>query len=124
MAMMHSPGFLAAVNGAKTRIGEITISQYKQLVASGQPFTLVDVREDTEWTAGRAQGAIHLGKGVIERDVEATIPDKEERVVLYCGGGFRSALAADSLQNMGYEHVESLAGGWKAWNDAGLPVER
>jgi rhodanese-related sulfurtransferase len=85
---------------------------------------LIDTREDSEWAAGHAAGAMHVGKGVIERDIEAKVPDKNATIVLYCGGGYRSALAADALQKMGYKNVISLDGGWRAWQEAGLPVER
>ncbi|MBM3757549.1 MAG: sulfurtransferase [Acidobacteria bacterium] len=116
--MKHSPGFLAIVEDAKTRVREITVGEL------GEGHVLVDVREDNEWAAGRAASAMHLGKGIIERDIEAAIPDHHTRIVLYCGGGFRSALAADALQKMGYTNVLSLAGGWRAWNEAGMPVEK
>jgi rhodanese-related sulfurtransferase len=122
--MAHAPGFLKLVDEAKKRIREVTVEEVKRSREAGEPFHLVDVREDSEWNAGRAAGAMHLGKGVIERDIEAAIPDKGAKIVLYCGGGFRSALAADALQQMGYTNVFSLAGGWRAWNQAGLPVER
>ena len=122
--MVHSAGFLAIVNDAKSRVREIDIEGYKKMQAAGQPHLLVDVREDNEWAAGHAAGAVHLGKGIIERDIEAQVPDKSTRLVLYCGGGFRSALAADNLQKMGYTAATSLDGGWKAWQQAGLPVEK
>jgi rhodanese-related sulfurtransferase len=122
--MVHSAGFLAIVNDAKSRIRQIDIEGYKKMQAAGQPHLLVDVREDNEWAAGHAAGAVHLGKGIIERDIEAQVPDKSTRLVLYCGGGFRSALAADNLQKMGYTAAISLDGGWKAWQQAGLPVEK
>lgn len=120
----HNPGFLALVNDAKSRVQEIDIEKYKAMAASGDPPLLVDVREDSEWAAGHAMGAIHLGKGIIERDIEAKVPDKNATLVLYCGGGFRSALAADALQKMGYAHAISLDGGWRAIQSAGLPIER
>lgn len=122
--MALSESYLALVNDAKTRIAEIDVAGYRQLVDSGVPFVLVDVREESEWAAGRADGAIHLSKGIIERDIESRIPDKAAKVVLYCGGGFRSALAADNLRKMGYSDPVSLDGGWKAWLEAGLPVVR
>jgi rhodanese-related sulfurtransferase len=100
------------------------IEGYKRLRESGAPHVLVDVREDGEWTAGHAAGAMHLGKGVIERDIEAKVPDHDATLVLYCGGGFRSALAADNLQKMGYRNAISLDGGWRAWTQSGLPVEK
>ena len=118
----HSPAFLAIVNDAKSRVKEINIDQYKAM-PKGE-HVLVDTREDNEWAAGHAAGAIHLSKGIIERDVEAKIPDKSATIVLYCGGGFRSALVADNLQKMGYKNPISLDGGWRAWNEAGLPVEK
>lgn len=124
MAHAHSPGFLAIVNDAKTRVKTISIDDYRKRVEAGETLTLVDVREDAEWARGHLPGATHLGKGVIERDVEKTIPDKDEPLVLYCGGGFRSALAADNLQKMGYRNVLSLDGGWRGWNERGLPVEK
>jgi len=114
--MKHAPGFLALVDAAKAAIKEITIEQYLQEDKEG---VLIDVREDREWIAGHLPGAVHLGKGVIERDVEALYPDKTTRLVLYCGGGFRSALAADNLQKMGYTQVVSLAGGVSGWRQAG-----
>lgn len=122
--MALSESYLALVNDAKNRVAEIDVAGYRQLVESGVPFVLVDVREESEWDAGRAQGAIHLSKGIIERDIEARIPDKSAKIVLYCGGGFRSALAADNLLKMGYSDPISLDGGWKAWLEAGLPVVR
>ena len=120
----HASGFLSLVNDAKSRVKEIDIAQYQRMRESGEPHVLVDTREDNEWTAGHAAGAVHLGKGVIERDVEKTIPDKSTKLVLYCGGGFRSALAADNLQKMGYTNAISLDGGWRAWKDAGLPTDK
>jgi len=118
----HSPGFLKLVNDAKSRIREINIDEYRKMPREGH--LLIDVREDNEYAAGHAAGAIHLGKGIIERDIETRVPDKSTTLVLYCGGGFRSALAADALQKMGYRNVLSLDGGWRAWNSAGLPVEK
>lgn len=119
----HSPGFLALVNEAKARIQEISIQEYQQLASGSQSVLLVDVREESEWAAGHAAGAIHLSKGIIERDIESTVPDKQTTIVLYCGGGYRSALAAENLMRMGYRNVFSLEGGWRAWSAAGLPVE-
>jgi rhodanese-related sulfurtransferase len=121
---VHSTGFLAIVNDAKSRVKQIDIDGYRKMQAAGEPHVLVDVREDNEWAAGHAAGAVHLGKGIIERDIEAKVPDKHTRLVLYCGGGYRSALAADNLQKMGYTDAISLDGGWKAWQQAGLPVEK
>lgn len=119
---IHNPGFLALVNDAKTRVKEIDIAGYQAM--KDQPHVLIDTREDNEWTAGHAAGAVHLSKGIIERDVEQRIPDKDATLVLYCGGGYRSALAGDALQKMGYRQVISLDGGWRAWVGAGLPVEK
>lgn len=117
----HNQGFLNLVNDAKSRVREITIDDYRKMPREGH--LLIDVREDNEWSAGHAAGAIHLGKGIIERDIETKVPDKSTTMVLYCGGGFRSALAADALRKIGYENAISLDGGWRAWNAAGLPVE-
>jgi rhodanese-related sulfurtransferase len=122
--MSHSPGFLAIVNDAKSRIKQMDINGYKQMVAAGEPHLLVDTREESEWTAGHVKGAVHLSKGIIERDVEKKVPDKSATLVLYCGGGFRSAMAADNLQKMGYTNAISLDGGWKALKDSGLPLEK
>ena len=121
--MVHSQGFLEIVNDAKSRVKQIDIEGYRKMRAAGESHVLVDVREDNEWDAGHATGAVHLGKGIIERDIEAQVPDRHTRLVLYCGGGYRSALAADNLQKMGYTDAISLDGGWKAWQQAGLPVE-
>jgi rhodanese-related sulfurtransferase len=120
----HSSRFLDLVNDAKSRIRQIDIQEYQRMAAAGEAGVLVDTREDNEWQAGHAAGAVHLGKGIIERDVEKQFPDLDTRLVLYCGGGFRSALVADNLQKMGYRDVISLDGGWKAWQEAGLPVEK
>jgi len=122
--MAHNPQFLKLVNDAKSRVQEIDIGGYKKMLADGQELLLIDTREDNEWTAGHAAGAVHLAKGIIERDIETRVPDKTARIVLYCGGGFRSALAADALQKMGYTNVISLDGGWRGWQQAGMPVER
>jgi rhodanese-related sulfurtransferase len=121
--MKHSEGFLKLVNDAKRRIREVTVDETRQRMDAEKDVRLIDVREDNEWDTAHAAGAEHLGKGIIERDIEATIPDKSTEVILYCGGGFRSALAADVLQQMGYTNVFSMAGGWKAWKDAGAPIE-
>jgi rhodanese-related sulfurtransferase len=121
---VHSPGFLALVAEAKKRIHEIDIEEYKRLRESGAAGQLVDVREDHEWEAAHAAGAVHLSKGTIERDIETTFPDKTTKLVLYCGGGYRSALATDNLQKMGYTNLLSLHGGWRAIEASGLPVER
>jgi rhodanese-related sulfurtransferase len=120
--MKHSEGFLKVVNDAKSRIREVTVDETKQRMKANRDAKLIDVREDNEWQAGHAAAAEHLGKGIIERDIEATVPDKSTELILYCGGGFRSALAADVLQTMGYTNVFSLAGGWKAWKDSGGEV--
>lgn len=122
--MDHSPGFLALVNDAKSRVREIDIDRYLEMRAAGEPHVLIDTREESEWAAGRLEGAVHLSKGIIERDIETRVPDKTQTLVLYCGGGYRSALAADNLQRMGYENCISLDGGWRGWNDRGLPVVR
>ncbi len=121
--MKHSAGFLKIVEDAKTRVREATVEETRRRLASGDVVRLIDVREDNEWQAGHAAGAEHLGKGIIERDIETIVPDKESELILYCGGGYRSALATDMLQRMGYTNVYSLAGGWKAWKEAELPIE-
>ena len=120
----HHPAFRALVNDAKTRVREITVDEYQTQSASGEAGILIDTREESEWAAGHAAGAIWLGKGIIERDIEAKVPDPNAKLILYCGGGFRSAIAADNLQKMGYTNVHSLAGGWRAWTGANLPVEK
>jgi rhodanese-related sulfurtransferase len=122
--MQHTPGFLDIVKDSKKRIRETTPEEIRLRQERGERFYLVDVREDNEWERGRALGAIHLGKGVIERDVERTIPDPDAEVVLYCGGGYRSALAADALQKMGYRNVLSMDGGWRRWKELGFPTEQ
>ena len=122
--MAHSPEFLKLVNDAKSRVRETDINGYKKMLANGERPLLVDTREESEWAAGHAAGAVHLSKGIIERDIEAKVPDKNTQMVLYCGGGFRSALAADALQKMGYGNVISLDGGWRAWQQSGMPIER
>ncbi len=120
----HAPGFLKLVDEAKTRVREVSAAETRALMAKNPKAKLVDVREDLEWQAGHATGAVHLGKGIIERDIEAQIPNKDTEIILYCGGGFRSAIAGDSLQRMGYTNVTSMAGGWRAWNEIGAPVEK
>ncbi|MCU1295007.1 MAG: Rhodanese domain protein [Bryobacterales bacterium] len=120
---VHSPGFLALVAEAKKRVHEIGIDEYKRLRESGEAGQLVDVREDHEWRTAHAAGAIHLSKGIIERDIETMFPDKNTKLVLYCGGGYRSALATDNLQKMGYTNLLSLDGGWRAIEASGLPLE-
>jgi rhodanese-related sulfurtransferase len=124
MAKSHAPGFLKIVADAKTRVKECTVDDVVARQKAGDPFTLIDVREESEYAAGHAAGAIHIGKGVIERDIEAKIPDPATPLVLYCGGGFRSALAADVLQKMGYTNVVSMDGGWRAWTEKKLPTEK
>lgn len=123
-AKTHNERFVALVNDAKSRVQEMDIDQYRRLRESGDAHLLVDVREESEWAAGHAGGATHIGKGIIERDIESKVPDRNTKLVLYCGGGYRSALAADNLQRMGYTDVYSLAGGWRSWTGAGLPVEK
>ena len=124
MAHHHSPAFLAIVNDAKKRVKEADFREIKKRLDAGEKMILVDTREDNEWAKGHIPGAVHLGKGVIERDVETTIPDKNATLVLYCGGGFRSALAGDNLQKMGYKNVISMDGGWRAWTESNFPVAR
>jgi len=119
----HSPGFLKVVDDAKSRVREVDVAEARRKLESGRA-RFIDVREDSEWAAGHARGAQHLGKGVIERDIEEQIPDKNTELILYCGGGFRSALSADALQRMGYTNVVSMAGGWRAWQAAGAPIEK
>jgi rhodanese-related sulfurtransferase len=121
--MAHNPGFLKLVNDAKARVKEIDIEGYKKMAVGGEPHVLVDTREESEWAAGHVKGALHLSKGIIERDIETKVPDKATKVVLYCGGGFRSALVADNLQKMGYTQAISLDGGWRALKESGLPLE-
>lgn len=122
--MQHSSAFLKSVEEAKKKIRETHVPEVVKKIQDGHSFHFVDVREDDEWKAGHAKGAIHLGKGVIERDIERVIPDKNAEIILYCGGGFRSALAAESIQRMGYTQVLSMDGGIKAWREAGLPEEK
>ena len=122
--MPHNPGFLKLVNDAKSRVKEIDIAGYRKMVAATEPHILVDTREESEWAAGHVKGALHLGKGVIERDIETQVPDKATKLVLYCGGGFRSALVADNLQKMGYSNAISLDGGWRALKESDLPLEK
>jgi rhodanese-related sulfurtransferase len=124
MGKQHSPGFLKLVADAKSRIRECTVADVAARLAAGEKFVLIDVREESEYAAGHAAGAVHISKGVIERDIEAKVPDPNTPLVLYCGGGYRSALAADALQKMGYTNVISMDGGWSAWVRAGLPTEK
>jgi len=121
--MKHSEGFLKVVDDAKSRVREVSAADTQQRMRENSDVKLIDVREDKEWEAAHAAGAIHLGKGIIERDIETTVPDKDTEMILYCGGGYRSALAADSLQRMGYTNVFSMAGGWRAWQESGGKVE-
>jgi rhodanese-related sulfurtransferase len=122
--MQHAPEFLKIVNDAKARVRETNVQEIKKRMDAGEKFYLVDVREDSEWAKGHLPSAIHLGKGVIERDIEAKVPDKNAELVLYCGGGFRSALAADNLQKMGYKNVLSMDGGWRGWTESGYPIQK
>lgn len=121
--MTHSPEFLNLVNDAKTRVKEIDIEGYKKMKAVGEPHLLIDTREESEFAAGHVKGAAHLSKGIIERDIENKVPDKQTTLVLYCGGGFRSALVADNLQKMGYRNAISLDGGWRALKESGVELE-
>ena len=120
----HTPRFLQIVNDAKSRIHELTIQDVRKKIDGNEDFHLVDVREDHEWSAGHLPGAKHVGKGIIERDIETQIPDTDAEIILYCGGGFRSALAADALQKMGYTNVHSMDGGFRGWKEANLPIEK
>jgi rhodanese-related sulfurtransferase len=120
--MDHGEGFLKLVRDAKSRVKEEDFRETKKRLDAGEKVIVVDVREDSEWARGHIPGAIHMGKGIIERDIEKTVPDKEAVVVLYCGGGFRSALAADNLRKMGYSNVISMDGGWRGWTEAGFPI--
>jgi rhodanese-related sulfurtransferase len=122
--MRHSPGFLRLVDDAKSRVREADFREIKRRLDAREKLTLIDVREDNEWARGHLPGAVHLGKGIIERDIEQAFPDKQAQLVLYCGGGFRSALVADNLQKMGYTNVVSMDGGWGGWTAAGYPVEK
>lgn len=122
--MAHSTRFLEIVNEAKSRVREVTVDDVKQKLDRGEKFVLVDVREESEWAKDHLPGAIHLGKGVIERDVEQKVPDPATPLVLYCGGGFRSALAADNLQKMGYKNVVSMDGGIRDWREKGYPLTK
>jgi rhodanese-related sulfurtransferase len=121
--MDHSPGFLKIVNEAKSRVRETTPEDVRRKQEAGSRFHFVDVREDNEWQKGHAAGAVHLGKGIIERDIEQAIPDHDAEIILYCGGGYRSALTADALQQMGYKNAISMDGGWKRWRELGYPIE-
>jgi rhodanese-related sulfurtransferase len=122
--MAHAARFLSLVNDAKKHVKETNVADVKRRMDAVEKFLLVDVREDSEWAQGHLPGAIHMGRGVIERDIEKSVPDTSARLVLYCGGGFRSALSADSLQKMGYTNVESMDGGWKGWLEAKFPTQK
>jgi rhodanese-related sulfurtransferase len=124
MAKDHAPRFLALVQDAKRRVRETTVDEIKARLDRGERFLLVDVREESEWARGHLPGAIHLGKGILERDVEQQVPDPDTEMVLYCGGGFRSALAADNLQKMGYTRVLSMDGGFRGWRERGYPLQQ
>ena len=120
--MQHSESFLHLVQDAKSRIREVSVASVREKLKGGQSLHFIDIREDHEWSRGRAEGAVHLGKGIIERDIEALVPDIDDEIILYCGGGYRSALSADALQRMGYRNVFSMAGGYKEWVTSGNPV--
>lgn len=120
--MKHSPGFLKLVDDAKSRVSEISIDETRKKLETGKA-KVIDVREESEWAAGHIRGAEHLGRGILERDIEARVPDKNAELILYCGGGFRSALSADNLQRMGYSNVVSMAGGWREWKAKGFPID-
>jgi rhodanese-related sulfurtransferase len=122
--MAHALKFLALVNEAKKRVKETNVADVKRRLNAGEKIVLVDVREESEWSRGHLPGAVHLGKGIIERDIEQLVPDTNTKLILYCGGGFRSALSADNLQKMGYSNVESMDGGWKGWLEAGFPTQK
>jgi len=122
--MVHSPKFLKLVAEAKTRVKETNVADVKRSIDGGERFLLVDVREDNEWASGHIPGAVHMGRGIIERDIEVQVPETSTKMILYCGGGFRSALVADNLQKMGYTNVESMDGGWRGWVSSGLPIVR
>jgi rhodanese-related sulfurtransferase len=122
--MAHAPKFLKLVQAAKKLVKETNVPAVKQRMDAGEKFILIDVREDNEWVKGHIAGAVHMGKGVIERDIEERCPDSSTKLILYCGGGFRSALVAENLQKMGYTNVESMDGGWRSWMEAGLPTAK
>ena len=121
--MEHSAAFLKIVDEAKAHVREVTIAEARARVEADPAVKLIDIREDREWALGHITGAVHIGKGVIERDIDGKVPDKGAEIILYCGGGFRSALSADALQRMGYTNVSSMAGGWREWASAGYPVD-
>ena len=120
----HAPKFLALVNEAKQRVKETNVPDVKRRMDAGEEFFLIDVREESEWARGHLPGAIHMGRGILERDIEQRVPETTTKLVLYCGGGFRSALSANNLQKMGYTNVESMDGGWRGWLEAGYPTEK
>ena len=122
--MAHAPQFLKLVQESKKHIKETNVAEVKRRADAGEKFVLVDVREDNEWAKGYLPGAVHMGRGVIERDIEQRVADTATKLILYCGGGFRSALVAENLQKMGYTSVESMDGGWKGWLEAGLPTQK
>jgi rhodanese-related sulfurtransferase len=122
--MAHSAQFLKLVQDAKSRVKETNVADVKRRMDAGEKFVLIDTREDNEWARGHLPGAVHLSKGIIERDIEQRVSDTGTKLILYCGGGFRSALAGDNLQKMGYTNVESMDGGWKGWIEAGLPMAK
>jgi rhodanese-related sulfurtransferase len=122
--MQHAPAFLALVNDAKSRVKETNVAEVKKRMDAGEKLTLIDTREDNEWNKGHIAGAVHLGKGIIERDIEGLVPNKAQEIILYCGGGFRSALAADALKKMGYTSAVSMDGGWRGWTEQGFPTEK
>ena len=122
--MQHAPGFLKLVNDAKQRVHETTVDEVKAKLDEGEKFVLIDVREESEYAKDHLPGALHLGKGIIERDIEQRVPDPATPIVLYCGGGFRSALSADNLQKMGYSNVLSMDGGIRVWREKGLPLTK
>ncbi|WP_437185974.1 rhodanese-like domain-containing protein [Planctomicrobium sp. SH668] len=124
MAAQHTPRFLEIVNDSRSRVSECTVADVKKRMDAGETFELVDVREESEFANGHLPGARHIGKGVIERDIEGKIPNPETPIVLYCGGGYRSVLAADALQKMGYKNVISMDGGWRGWTESQFPVEK
>ena len=123
MAKQHTPRFLAIAAEAKSRVLECTVQDLKIRMDQGEPILLIDVREESEFAAGHIPGAIHVSKGVIERDIETVVPDPNKEILLYCGGGFRSALSAENLQRMGYRNVVSVDGGWRSWTEAKYPAE-
>jgi rhodanese-related sulfurtransferase len=122
--MAHAPKFLKLVNEARKKIKETNVADVKRRIDAGEKFLLVDTREDNEWANGHLPGAVHMSRGIIERDIEAQISDINTKLILYCGGGFRSVLVAENLQKMGYHNVESMDGGWKGWLQAGLPTKK